>query len=451
MSDTDTADSDSGIRFKTTSTRYKSDGPNHYSSSTKSKHSATSHGRHSRSRDNRGRERDRDYDSRHTNRRNRSSFSRSNSRSRSRDNLKRKRNKKRIQRSRSRSSSVTKKTYVSRERKSSIETKIVLESELETSMKQPNCNQTKSLADSVSSLSPQDEHTGNEESHAVCFGPILSPALLNKDSITQKNLVEEIFTGFQGPALPQVSSRNHPGESSISEKFPCTIGPALPDHLKASIESMESSESELSPFSEEEHIEDDLIGPMPGASNSKANLKLEQRALELKLKRLENPKNITITTREDWMLQLPDIRKVSDMGLGARQFRIREKLEIGDRSVWTDTPSDKERKKLGYVSSKDTTYKREEQERRKIAEYDDYQEEVIKKHKKHKRDKSLLDIHNKKAEKNKKKNNIKPIRRPFDRNIDLHANRFDDAQKKAIIKKAKLLDTRFSSGASKFL
>lgn len=42
-------------------------------------------------------------------------------------------------------------------------------------------------------------------------------------------------------------------------------------------------------------------------------------------------------------------------------------------------------------------------------------------------------------------------RRPFDRDVDLKVNRFDEAQKKAILKKAQLLDNRFSSGESKFL
>jgi hypothetical protein len=42
-------------------------------------------------------------------------------------------------------------------------------------------------------------------------------------------------------------------------------------------------------------------------------------------------------------------------------------------------------------------------------------------------------------------------RRPFDRNTDLQANRFDKAQKKAIFKKAQQLNDRFSSGQSKFL
>jgi hypothetical protein len=42
-------------------------------------------------------------------------------------------------------------------------------------------------------------------------------------------------------------------------------------------------------------------------------------------------------------------------------------------------------------------------------------------------------------------------RRPFDRSTDLQANRFDEAQKKTIFKKAALLNDRFSSGQRKFL
>jgi len=37
-------------------------------------------------------------------------------------------------------------------------------------------------------------------------------------------------------------------------------------------------------------------------------------------------------------------------------------------------------------------------------------------------------------------------RRPFDRDIDLQVNRFDQAQKKTILMKAQLLDDRFSRG-----
>ncbi|KFB35316.1 AGAP004241-PA-like protein [Anopheles sinensis] len=160
--------------------------------------------------------------------------------------------------------------------------------------------------------------------------------------------------------------------------------------------------------------------------------------------------------REDWMLELPDIRKIPDMGLGARQFRTREKPEIGDRSVWTDTPADRERKKsTGAVRSSkgsDPAEERErERERKLIEKRDKEQEKMAKQHKKkQKRDKTLLEIHQDKLKK-EKKDSTDGTRRPFNRDLDLQANRFDEAQKKAVMKKAQLLDTRFSSGSSKYL
>lgn len=405
MSDTDTSDSDSGIRFKTTSTRFNIDGTNKYSTSLASRHSVSSHSqRGSRVRDQREKDRTSDCDERHANRRSRNRYSRSKSRSRSRENRKRQRNEQKKQRSRSRSR--TKTSHSKRERRSSNENRIAPKTsqnsrELRPSMEQSNSDQRKNCDVSTALLSAQHNYTGKEVSPELSFGPALPPALLNKESDTKCAAVEKNID-VHGPALPPLRVDSENVESSKPDKTPRIIGPTLPAHLKVDSETLESSESELSPFSEEEHIEEDIIGPMPGASNSRINLELEQRALELKLKRLDDPKNIAVAAREDWMLQLPDIRKVSDMGLGARQFRTREKLEIGDQSVWTDTPSDKERKKLGCVSSKDDIHKRDEEHARsKIDEHDKQQEKIIKKYKKHKRDKSLLDIHQQKLEKKK--------------------------------------------------
>lgn len=39
----------------------------------------------------------------------------------------------------------------------------------------------------------------------------------------------------------------------------------------------------------------------------------------------------------------------------------------------------------------------------------------------------------------------------FDRDRDMQVNKFDDAQKKAVINKAQLLDDRFSTGCRKYL
>lgn len=42
-------------------------------------------------------------------------------------------------------------------------------------------------------------------------------------------------------------------------------------------------------------------------------------------------------------------------------------------------------------------------------------------------------------------------RRPFSREEDLNVNKFDEAQKSNIMKKARQLNDRFSSGKAKFL
>lgn len=47
--------------------------------------------------------------------------------------------------------------------------------------------------------------------------------------------------------------------------------------------------------------------------------------------------------RESWMIELPE-DKPNFCGLGPRQFLRKTPQQKGDRSVWTDTPADKERK-----------------------------------------------------------------------------------------------------------
>ena len=52
-----------------------------------------------------------------------------------------------------------------------------------------------------------------------------------------------------------------------------------------------------------------------------------------------------MVTRETWMMELPDKMSAS-IGLQARQFKSNKAsaAAAGDRSCWTDTPADKERK-----------------------------------------------------------------------------------------------------------
>ncbi|KAF6084078.1 GPALPP motifs containing 1 [Phyllostomus discolor] len=64
-----------------------------------------------------------------------------------------------------------------------------------------------------------------------------------------------------------------------------------------------------------------------------------------------------------------------------------------------------------------------------------------------KRSESLMDIHQKKIKNKSAEDKTKPQERiPFDRDKDLKVNRFDEAQKKALIKKSRELNTKFSHG-----
>lgn len=54
--------------------------------------------------------------------------------------------------------------------------------------------------------------------------------------------------------------------------------------------------------------------------------------------------------REDWMVELPPGFRIA--GMGTRKFQSRDH-DLGDRSVWTDTPADRERKRLEQSKKKE--------------------------------------------------------------------------------------------------
>lgn len=104
------------------------------------------------------------------------------------------------------------------------------------------------------------------------------------------------------------------------------------------------------------------------------------------------------------MLELPEVRKVADLGLGPRQFKRGEQPDFSDRTSWTKTPNDHNNSAKDKRSD-DKHNQREAEKRRRdelTAKRDAEQEELSRKHKKlHKRDKSLLELHEKKLKKEK--------------------------------------------------
>ncbi|KAK5645788.1 hypothetical protein RI129_004252 [Pyrocoelia pectoralis] len=247
------------------------------------------------------------------------------------------------------------------------------------------------------------------------IGPTLPPHLLNRnsDSVT--------------PSPP-----SSPDSKSVSDDL---YGPSLPPHLRK-------------PAAVDDTNDDSVTyGPLPpGVVGTRAHQALEERSIELKLGYLDTDKKES-TVREEWMLELPSAGG-SKLGLGPRQFRKNAGPDLSDRSSWTDTPQSKKVKK-----EEDVIDLKVEAMLNNTHEYDAKQANIIKKHhRKNKRDKSLLEIHQDSLKEKKLKDaETGQTRRPFNRDIDLKANQFDDAQKKSILKKAMHLDDRFSSGQSKFL
>uniref|UniRef100_A0A3B4ZF67 GPALPP motifs-containing protein 1 n=1 Tax=Stegastes partitus TaxID=144197 RepID=A0A3B4ZF67_9TELE len=257
-----------------------------------------------------------------------------------------------------------------------------------------------------------------EEDDDGFFGPALPPGFKKQLSSPERPPV-------LGPALPPgfrraAYEKDDDNDGEDEEDFP---GPALPPGYKAETSSSEGED-------------EDVIGPMPakGPIQDSVALDFERRAQRMKEK-LTGDDAPEVLTRETWMTELPP--ELQHIGLGARTFKKRSGPENKDRSIWTDTPADRERKTRKGEAEKDDV----PQVSRKDLEMAD----KVSKYNESKRAESLMSLHTKKMKEKAKEKADKPVeRRPFDRDADLQVNRFDEAQKQRLLKKSQELNTRFS-------
>ncbi|XP_045143072.1 GPALPP motifs-containing protein 1 [Echinops telfairi] len=255
--------------------------------------------------------------------------------------------------------------------------------------------------------------------------------------------------GFFGPALP-------PGFKKQDDSPPRPIiGPALPPGFIKSTQKSDRGRDDpgqASYFNSEEtdssEDDEDIVGPMPakGPVIDSVATEFEKRAQRMKEKLTKGDDSPKAMTRESWMTELPPELKA--FGLGPRTFKRRADDRSGDRSVWTDTPADRERKAKETQEAKKPFSKKDEE--RVLSGRDKRLAEQVSSYNDSKRSESLMDMHHKKLKSKTAEDRNKPQERiPFDRDKDLKVNRFDDAQKKALIKKSRELNTRFSHGKDK--
>ncbi|XP_025052010.1 GPALPP motifs-containing protein 1 isoform X6 [Alligator sinensis] len=234
-----------------------------------------------------------------------------------------------------------------------------------------------------------------------------------------------------GPALPPGFRK----PSQDSEENSCPVGPSVPPQFSS--QAADSSEED-----------DDLIGPMPakGPVESDVTREFEYRAQRMKEKlTCTDDDGSKRVTRESWMTELPP--ELKKFGLGPRTFKRRADDKSGDRSIWTDTPADRERKAKEMHEAKKSTSKGDEEI--VFSRRDKRLAEQVSSYNDSKRPESLMDMHHKKLKSKATEDKNKPQeRRPFDRDQDLQVNRFDEAQKKALIKKSRELNTKFEHSKS---
>ena len=224
-------------------------------------------------------------------------------------------------------------------------------------------------------------------------------------------------------------------------------GPSLPPHLQ-------HNPQQNSVQQEDESSDEDFVGPKVSEITTSVDRAAVAQELEMRAKRMRDKLeggDQAEVKRETWMLELPE-EKANRFGLGARQFSRKGVTERGgNKSAWTDTPEEKARK---LREGDDGTEEPESSADVAARMRDERMEKVSKDLKQKRGGDTLMDLHEKKLKKEKKKKDESgesSERRPFDRDIDLKANVFDEAMKKNMLKAAAKIDNRFSSGSQKFL
>ncbi|XP_011138259.1 histone-lysine N-methyltransferase, H3 lysine-4 specific [Harpegnathos saltator] len=285
-----------------------------------------------------------------------------------------------------------------------------------------------------------DNHDGvvDNGERRVLVGPCLPPSDKTKSAVESraddpKEAAEDVVDMAFGPALPP-----HLLQRTCDKSPEKIIGPVLPDSLKKTSRETFHAESD----------DDCAIGPLPedhpALRNSRVHEQLDLRARRIRHEGYSEEVDVG-NKREEWMTELPPAQ-AANLGLGPRKFRIRDGPDMSDRSCWTDTPAQKVQKQRDSERRRFSS-STEESDKRRAKECHKRDSD-----KSTKREKSLLEMHQSKMAR-RKRNEEKEAklsggstRRPFDRDIDLQVNRLDQAQKKTILMKARMLDDRFSRG-----
>ena len=286
------------------------------------------------------------------------------------------------------------------------------------------------------------------------IGPVIPQQLSENQDCEDSGCDDDGSDEDFGPRLPSVPCRGPapasgppaPETANDSDSDDEDFGPSLPPQLAQTHQSSQQQQDDSS--------DDEFIGPKITEQTTESNKEDIAREVELRALKMRDKlegKDQPEVARESWMLELPE-EKANRFGLGARQFSRKGVSERGgDRSAWTDSPAEKERKLREGDNPEEEEF---DNQSAAVRLRDENMQRVSNDLKKKRGTDSLMEAHEKKLKKEKKEEKESGKiagRRPFDRDIDLKANQFDEAVKKNMLKAAAKIDNRFSSGSQKFL
>ncbi|ESK86473.1 hypothetical protein Moror_9878 [Moniliophthora roreri MCA 2997] len=291
-----------------------------------------------------------------------------------------------------------------------------------------------------------DSDSGEEESTVA--GPQIPPELLKVRSESDEEEDDDDYT----PALPPdlVASRSSGPEAGPSIANRKIQGPVLPSS---------------NPGYDDDS--DDDVGPMPLPPGYEGLTEVDgvKQFLEQEEKRRKNieeaakPKALK---RDEWMLVPPsssdllgtlDPKKLSK----GRQFsKSAAPAKNNDMSLWTETPAERQQrladevsgKKRKAVNAEPTISPEEAMEARKRRKRDEVIRQSVLDHTKNVRGGALVDTHAKSMEKDDKEDpNAKAIW-DHSRDMSIGGRLMDDSQRNKLIRDARGLGDRFSTGKS---
>ncbi|KAG8908095.1 hypothetical protein FRB99_000539 [Tulasnella sp. 403] len=161
--------------------------------------------------------------------------------------------------------------------------------------------------------------------------------------------------------------------------------------------------------------------------------------------------------REEWMLAPPEasdlLGSLDPSKIRARQFSKNTEEKVTDRTLWTETPAEKQKRLADEVSGKRkraevsagmVASREESEEDRKRRKRDDEIRQKIDEHNKQKRGESLLDIHSKSDTSSKEEKDKTPAAIwDHSRDMGLGGRLMDERSRQKIIGDAKGLGSRF--------